>query len=270
MHATPHCPGLRGYPPVATLLGLALGVGACQDEGDLIPCAEVAAQAIVLGSADDQHESVVGLLDATARLQCTGTVVGGRAGGFFVLTSAHCLTRGIAGAALGSSITGADPRDLPVVGAHGHPGFDVRTGELDAAVLAIAGPVQGVRATALLTPETDTLAVGHPIEFLGYGSTISANTNTARNRVAGVIGELTATRFLYAQDSGGPCQGDSGGPALVRLDERELVAGITSSGDPDCRGAGVSTRVSAVADFVARVIQPPAAPQCGSTRKGTP
>jgi hypothetical protein len=53
--------------------------------------------------------------------------------------------------------------------------------------------------------------------------------------------------LYYNQPNGGPCSGDSGGPQLT-TSGTELVAGVTSAGDPQCASSGYSGRVSAVYD----------------------
>ena len=56
--------------------------------------------------------------------------------------------------------------------------------------------------------------------------------------------------LYYTQQDGGPCQGDSGGPAIVRVDGREYLAGITSYGDLACMAYGVSTAVQDHFDWI--------------------
>jgi hypothetical protein len=46
------------------------------------------------------------------------------------------------------------------------------------------------------------------------------------------------------------CVGDSGGPVLVREGAREVLAGLTASGDVACRTEALNIRVDALSDFL--------------------
>jgi secreted trypsin-like serine protease len=110
-----------------------------------------------------------------------------------------------------------------------------------------------------LLANEDTLDVGDPLLFVGFGQTETDEANTHRRQVERSIEALDAELLAYSQaDARGTCFGDSGGPGLVVVDGEERVAGVVSGGvdnDESCAGGfGVSTRVSGYQEFIAGVL----------------
>jgi hypothetical protein len=207
---------------------------------------------IVGGAPDPDHSGVVALLGPDGSLVCSGTLIRAEPEPV-VLTAAHCVSDLITFAAVGPDYRGDERLTYETTVFRLHPDFDRRTGEFDFAVVTLAGAVDPAWVVPVMAPSEDELGPDTPVRFVGYGTTEGLSANSLRNEVDGTITSLSATTFDYQQDTGGPCAGDSGGPALVYVGDQPLVAGVTSYGDGQgCWSRGVSARVSAAADFLAR------------------
>jgi secreted trypsin-like serine protease len=209
--------------------------------------ADSACQQIVGGHPDDAHSAVAALTDASGQSYCTGTLIGDPVA--VVLTAAHCLDAPVSNAVFGDDYR-SPAASARISGAVVHPDFDVDTGALDIAVLTLEDEVPGITPVSLPSPGGDTLQIGSPLEFIGFGETGDTLENTRRNAVPGTVNDLTATTLSYGQTSGGPCVGDSGGPAFALQNETPVLVGVTSSGKGGCWAAGVSTRVQAASSFL--------------------
>jgi len=210
--------------------------------------------AIVSGSPDGTHTNAVALIDSQERLLCSGALIVGRGNRGVVLTAAHCLDDVIDTVTVGADFRSSDRRRFVAVKQVSHPGFRRETGEYDFGVVFLRGPMDE-SSDWLLTPEQDVLAMGTPIQFVGFGADLTNAPNSIRNSWTGHISKLTETTFEYDQSGGGPCLGDSGGPGYARLaDGKQVLAGVTSFGDPSCKEYGVSGRVSVAMPFIASLL----------------
>lgn len=219
---------------------------------------------------------------------CTGSVVGAGA----ILTAAHCVVDQDSGEVVAPQavlvVTGR--RDLDdtssgtihdVLAVHVHPGYDVRSRDDDAALLALA-TASPAPPVALVAPGDSALTgAGTAAAFAGWGITSGSGTespsvlqtatttlqsdSTCRRRLSGFD---TAT-MLCATDprtTSSVCRGDSGGPLVVSSSDGTWVqAGITSWGSTSCspRQPQAFARVSAISDWVAQLLPsttPPAPP----------
>ncbi|MBZ4420533.1 trypsin-like serine protease [Myxococcus sp. RHSTA-1-4] len=219
-----------------------------------------AARPIVQGTDAPEDGAAVALLARRTRctgeepmLLCSGALIAPDV----VLTAAHCLAifgpRGPHEVYLGQVLL-PQPEPAPrgrfarVARAVIHPDYDSRTHAYDAALLRLAAPVD---VTPFPLPDSTSapLVAGTGVRVLGYGDTKDAEAPAGRRRQ----GTLTVTRVESAAFHASPspsmsCAGDSGGPVLLRDGGREVLVGLTASGDVACRDEAINVRVDALLD----------------------
>lgn len=183
-----------------------------------------------------------------------GTLVAPR----WVLTAGHVVKNLSEG-----STVACGGRRYPVAETRFHPGFVSSRTELrnDVALVALSEPVPDVEPAALYAQRNE---VGRTVVFVGHGRTGTGRTGASRrggerrgatNRVERVEEEWLVFRFdppASATDLEGVSgPGDSGGPALIEVDRRVFVAGVSSW--QDNRAQGGRQGVYGVLEYYARV-----------------
>jgi hypothetical protein len=228
---------------------IALTVLSCSDAEMNAQRIDRVEQPIINGQVDTTHPAVVALFSQS--LGCTGTIIHANGSNAYVLTAASCVTT----EPMELVIVGTDYQNpdsvLNVFDSATHPQYDPTARSYNFALLSATGAPAVVPVIPVLRPEADLLAVGTPIEHVGYGLTSYPNgSGSLRHHTAGQVNQLTATEIAYDTSQSGPCSGDTGGPTLVDTRNGERVAGVISYGDQECNQIGVSGRVSAAHSFI--------------------
>ena len=209
------------------------------------------APAITSGEADATDPAVVGIVDATGLLTCTGAVVAPHV----VLTAAHCTRPTLQGATVVFGASAATPTaSVAVTKAIAHPSFDPATLADDVAILVLASAAPTTPlATARAAPAASF--VGSQVAIVGYGETSggAGDTGTKRRGTA-LVSNLGPETFDVVPDPSQPCEGDSGGPAIAQAAGVDIVVGVTSHGDGACAQQAVYARVDAYADFLSQAM----------------
>ncbi|EAU65243.1 polyserase-2 [Stigmatella aurantiaca DW4/3-1] len=170
-----------------------------------------------------------------------------------VLTAAHCLnvfgTEGPYEVFFGPELL-PEPRGrfVRVTQAVRHPDYDPKSHAFDAALLRLATPVSAA-PFALPLPGTLPLTAGTAVRAIGFGDTQEAHLPPGRRRQGTLaIEEVSAHAFRAGPSPAMSCVGDSGGPVLVSDGTKEVLAGITVSGDLACRTEALQVRTEALWD----------------------
>jgi len=226
----------------ALLLALPFGL-ACAPAGDADPPSR-AALPIIGGAPDVDDPNVVGLVNQSGQLACTGTLLAPQV----VLTAAHCLELEAPTSVFFGSDPMVDGRLLPVDSFAKHPEFDLLALANDVGVVRLAAPAPAGAEPAELAAAPPPM--GTPVRFVGFGYTeVGPGGDYGKKRhVTTAVTLVTATTFGYGVAT---CNGDSGGPAFVSEGGREVLAGVTSSGDSTCASFGLDTRVDVHAGWIA-------------------
>jgi hypothetical protein len=236
------------------LLGL---LGACGAGARNEPA--MTARAIVNGDPDPADPAVVaiglrriGCADALS-VHCTGTLIAPR----LILTAAHCVSDPRLGSNLEVLFGGdaAEPgaKVLRVSAVHVHPDYHADGDPADLAVLLLDEPAPAEAVSLPTQPLTG--AAGQSVRIVGFGQTHAAGEppRTKRSGTAR-ISEVHSADFLIAPGPALSCRGDSGGPLFGTESGREVLIGVTSTGDPGCATYGRNVRTDAFRGFITQWI----------------
>lgn len=201
---------------------------------------------IIAGAPTHEHPAVVALVDGD-RVRCSATLIHPRG----LLTAAHCVASNIdrLEVVVGSSVRDRQ-QTVRLRGAWLHPRFDAATLANDVAIAELEAPFE--RIVAVPTFGRGDLN-GVQVRVVGFGMNEHGDAGI-KNQVDVRIDQVGDRTFSYRPDPGGACRGDSGGPALLSVDEREYIVGITSGGDPACSERAVYSRVDAYEAFIDGVL----------------
>ena len=102
------------------------------------------------------------------------------------------------------------------------------------------------------------LISGVKIHLAGYGMNEFGKYDDTLNVTVVPFDHLNGdSEFRTIETDSGSCNGDSGGPAYVFLDQKLLLAGLTSRGDGPCRSFGIYTIVDYFSKWILETITKP-------------
>ena len=249
----------------STLVSLGLSLAACTGA----PASAALGQPIINGTVDDGDPNII-LVFAQVPGQASGSLCTGEIiSPHVVLTAAHCMSPATVGAGAqfvvftGTMLPamGMPPADqlLKVSESHFDPTFfyDPKTGADtdDVGVLILAQPTT-IAPLPFNHYALPASAKGGPVRIVGYGITDGNDTTGAtagtRHQAPTQLFNVDAQTITLYDMTHSNCEGDSGGPALVMLDGKERVAGITQVGYVHCpvNMASTDTRIDAYASFI--------------------
>ncbi|MFY1826241.1 S1 family peptidase [Myxococcus fulvus] len=233
------------------------------------------ASRIVEGAPAPEEVATVALLARRTRcsepsplLLCSGVVIAPDV----VLTAAHCLglfgPEGAHEVFLGRELMPSpsdEGRFVRVARAVIHPSYEPKTHAYDVALLRLASPVHVPPAQL---PSGNVIPrAGELVRAVGYGDTKDVEEPAGQRRQGTLrVTGVEPASFRAGASPGMSCVGDSGGPVLARDDTgRDVLVGITVSGDVACREEAVNVRVDALlADFIQPFLAQPV-PAQGAT-----
>jgi secreted trypsin-like serine protease len=203
-----------------------------------------------------KYPDVGALVDRTGAY-CSGTLVPGQNGTPVFLTAAHCDPYD----------TNNDPSDgntayvtfdyhyvkerslFPKGPGVEYKGTFYADNTNDIAVVKFDPSITGLPVPAQLPTfhQLDTAAKGDPFTAVGYGDTSGTSNDYGWRRYAvSTFKSVDPTYLRLSQHngSGGTCYGDSGGPNFVGgVNETNVIAGITITGDTWCKATNVTLRL---------------------------
>jgi len=189
----------------------------------------------------------VGSILLDDRLQCTATLIDADS----LLTAAHCFYdgkgRGIPNTRfkVTFNIRSEDGKRFEI-GEVAFPkppnAYRYLENRNDIAIVHLK-TAPGIGSFRRAAANPDALSKGTVLTAVGFGLTTDDKGRLIGDGVQRKgpirVGSFPAGRFQYAGE-GNTCRGDSGGPALLD----DLIVGVTSVGDRQCRQYGVDTRVA--------------------------
>jgi V8-like Glu-specific endopeptidase len=210
------------------------------------------AEPIVNGDLDTGDDAVVAVV-AFGHAFCSGTLVSQR----LVVTAAHCIDPAMTGGLKFSDMSIFFGSDLASGGTTVqvqtglmHPMWNPSTFANDIALLLLTSPAP-FDPVAMNTTHFDDTFINRRVRIAGFGVTAATSMSTGTKRQAmTTLTEYTPLDFKYSTDPGQTCFGDSGGPGFLTIGGKEVLAGVTSNGDPSCTVYGNDTRVDQYLSFI--------------------
>ncbi|WP_394842412.1 trypsin-like serine protease [Pendulispora brunnea] len=230
----------------------------CSTETEPADVTSQTSDEIVGGTVDPGDPAVVAVYarapGATKGALCTGEVIAPTV----VLTAAHCITEVDPGA-IHYVVPGPVFQQVPqsqwlaTKEVHADPAFDASnlTNGHDIGVVILAQPTTITPIPFIRTPLPSSV-VGKNVRLVGYGldnGVTQTGAGTKRQVTVPIVSmnDKTLETGNLLQKA---CNGDSGGPALLNIDGKETIVGVTSYGLVLCLLTANYTRVDLYTSFI--------------------
>lgn len=227
-----------------------LGVACAAAPADEEPVTGTVAQAITNGDSDTNDDAVVALM-VNGEVFCSGTLIAN----YMVVTAAHCVTP----EPPDHVYFGSNPKNetgsflVEVAQVNAHPKFDedALTNDIAVVLLKTPAPVKPKAYASSSTLSDDDYA-GLELRIVGFGATSAGQDSFKALKRDGAtkIDSVQSASFKFVPSPSQTCNGDSGGPAFATLNGKELLVGVTSAGDTNCKSYGRDMRIDAYEDFI--------------------
>ncbi|KAJ2004080.1 hypothetical protein GGI04_001435 [Coemansia thaxteri] len=178
---------------------------------------------------------------------CGGSIISDT----WILTAAHCIKSSSANQItvfIGQADYSLDPsKGTNVAEIHSHPQFNEQTMENDISLLKLGSPITSKNA-GTISIDTSNVGDGVKVTALGWGYTSGTGTTPSQQLKQGDLTTLSqaqcsqkdtkftgnnGARICVAADTGADtCPGDSGGPLIRKVNNSNVLVGITSFGTP--------------------------------------
>lgn len=204
-------------------------------------------QAITHGESDDGDSAVVALM-AGGSSYCTGTLISP----YVVVTAAHCVVETKPEKVYFGAKPSSGGNTVDVAESHAHPDFNADALDNDIAIVALAtqAPVKPKARVGSDDLSNDDYA-NLELRIVGFGATkAQASFTASKHEGSTTITSVGDNTFKFKPGPSQTCNGDSGGPAFAKVNGKEVLVGVTSAGDADCKDYGRDMRIDAYAEFV--------------------
>ncbi|HKE18807.1 MAG TPA: trypsin-like serine protease [Kofleriaceae bacterium] len=211
--------------------------------------------AVVGGATDSSDTAVVAVLEQLpdgSGFLCTGSLVSPH----IVLTAAHCVgDQATYGVFTGTRLPATGALEvLAVREVHADADFDdtqLEDGH-DLGVVVLRDALTGIDPLEMNRSGVSSDMVGGSVRMIGYGLADDAEPDSSGVRRFVDTTLTSYTSFVLAVGDGahGTCSGDSGGPALMTIDGREVIVGVTSFGTETCDQGSYESRLDPEVGFV--------------------
>jgi endonuclease G len=215
----------------------------------------------------------IGSVDGTGSYFCSGTLIAPNV----VLTAGHCTEMKMQRVLFGSKISEPKAKVVGVKSVIPYPDYTpppMPANDLCLLILEKDAPVApvSIATTQQLAAASEVHLVGFgyndPVRPYGFGTKRHVNVDITYlqrtpeddlSEAEQQLGFRAAYEFVAGRKNLGrdSCQGDSGGPAYIYVQNRFVVAGVTSRatlGSVECGDGGVYVRPDRFADWIQSVV----------------